>query len=238
VQKKNVTALSIMVLLLLVLAIFVINEARLPSLFVHRSGVVKLPNLYFHYYGCSDGISLLVVDHVSLKQLKQGEKMKYSHRQDVRGNFVRRGKNHPWGRSRFRNSEANIIELMFYVEIHEERRWIQISTNHELYFQKPFLAFLNIEGRTLKLSRDTIVFVDHQLDGSFTVNQIETDLTALVGFSGKPEELPPGLVGFSGKPEELPPGSRGVPDRDDIKTYLLESSFILELLGGEKQEQK
>ncbi|HIK83314.1 MAG: hypothetical protein ABGY15_06545 [bacterium] len=215
-------AITSMVMILLVLAIFSIIAIGQPPRMVHEDGVVDGLDLYFHYYGWPDGMSLLVVDHMSLKQLKQGETLiirslggGYNSSSQTLGAI-------PWGRRRYLSSKKNTISVR--IRSPEGRRMVEVRISHEFDSQNPFFTRLNIEGRNLELFSDTIVFVDHQLDGSFTVNRIETDLTDLVGVAGE----------F----EDVPPGTRGVPNRDDIRAYLLESSFILDLLGADKQQQK
>jgi len=229
-NKKNMIAMISMVMILLALATLAIAVIEQPPRMVHEDGVVEGVDLYFHYYGWPDGMSLLVVDHVSLKQRKQGEEEWGRWRAGGSSSTSKQLGAVPWGRPHYRHSEDKLIAIG--IRSSEGRRdvegdmiaEIEVRFSHEFNSQKPFFARLDIEGRTLELSSDTIVFVDHQLDGSFTVNRIETDLTDLVGVAGE----------F----EDVPPGTRGVPHRDDIKAYLLESSFILELLGVDQQEQK
>jgi len=223
-NKKSMIAITSMVVILLVLAIFAIIAIGQPPRMVHVDGVVDGlvdQHLYFHYYGWPDGISLLVVDHVSRKQLKPGEEFQQWGVGGSSSSSNRLGAV-PWGRRHYRSREDNDISIE--VRSSEGRRAVEVRFSHEFNSQMPFFARLDIEGRTLELSSDTIVFVDHQLDGSYTVNRTETDLTDLVGVAGE----------F----EDVQPGTRGVPHRDDIKAYLLESSFILELLGVGKQQQK
>ncbi len=229
-NKKNMIAIISMVMILLVLVTLAIAVIGQPPRMVHEDGVVDDLDLYFHYYGWPDGMSLLVVDHVSLKQRKQGEEEWGRWRAGGSSSTNKRSGAVPWGRRHYQHSEDKVIVIG--IRSSEGRRdvegdkiaEIEVHFSHEFNSQKPFFGRLDIEGGTLELSSDTIVFVDHQLDGSFTVNRIETDLTDLVGVAGE----------F----EDVPPGTRGVPHRDDIKAYLLESSFILELLGVDKQEQK
>ena len=225
-QMKEVIALVIMALLLLVLVPMAIILNPEPPSFKHLAGRVDpLPaalqgsvGVYYHYYGWPDGLSVLVIDHVSGKQLKPGEA------------------SHVWGSSattslggssggslRFRDRVVREDNTTISVGVRSsgDRRDVKISLEHRFESSDSIFAQMVVEGIDYELTSDTVFFIDHQLDGTHEVKQIDFDLTELVGES-----------------EDRSPRMRGVPTTGGIEAFLVQNSVIQELLVPGYQQQK
>lgn len=225
-QKKNLIALVIMVLLLMVITPIAFKSIPEIPYCKHLEGRVdELPAaiqgsiaIYYHYYGWEDGLSVLLIDHVSGKQVKPGEQTNQwgvSGSSSVRGNAG----GLPWLRNYYGRSVQHTISVS--VRSSEEMRDVEFTFDHQFNSGDPLLANLTIEGSDYEVTSDTVFFIDHELDGSVMVNQLDIDLSDLLGESES---------GF--------PRMRGVPTEDGIEAYLLQSSSIEELLHAGNQEQK
>ena len=224
-QMKNVIALVIMALLLLVLVPMAIILNPEPPSFKHLAGRVDpLPaalqgsvGVYYHYYGWPDGLSVLVIEHVSGKQLKPGED---SHvwGSSGTGHSVSGGGSR-WFRDRFVREGNTVISVG--VRSSGDRRGVRIRLEHRFESSDAFFAQMVVEGIDYEVTSDTVFFIDHQLDGTHEVKKIDFDLTELVGES-----------------EDRSPWMRGVPTTGGIEAFLVQNSVIQELLVPGYQEQK
>ncbi len=225
-QMKNVIALVIMALLLLVLVPMAIILNPEPPSFKHLAGRVDpLPaalqgsvGVYYHYYGWPDGLSVLVIDHVSGKQLKPGEDSLVWGSSGT-GNLSGSGGGSLWFRARFVREVNTVISVG--VRSSGDRRDVKISLEHRFESSDAFFAQMVVEGIDYEVTSDTVFFIDHQLDGTHEVNKIDFDLTELVGES-----------------EDRSPRMRGVPTTGGIEAFLVQNSVIQELLVPGYQEQK
>ena len=225
-QMKNVIALVIMALLLLVLVPMAIILNPEPPSFKHLAGRVDpLPaalqgsvGVYYHYYGWPDGLSVLVIDHVSGKQLKPGEDSLVWGSSGT-GNLSGSGGGSLWFRARFVREVNTVISVG--VRSSGDRRDVKISLEHRFESSDSIFAQMVVEGIDYEVTSDTVFFIDHQLDGSKEVKQIDIDLSDLVG------EAEDGALQM-----------RGVPTGEEIEAYLVNKPAILELLLPEKREQK
>jgi len=225
-QKKNVIALAVMALLLMVITpIAFISLPDVPwckhlegridsSAFEPGLGPDSLQGslgVYYHYYGWQDGVSVLVIDRMSGKQMKPGS---HAHTWGVSGSSSVSGSGGlPWLRTRYTRDEKSVVSVG--VESPgKDRQERQFTFNHQFESAEPFHALVAVDGTFVtEITSDTVIFIDHQLDGTYEVKQVGLDLSDLLG-----------------EPEDLDPRLRGVPTTEKIEGYLLSKPAILELL--------
>jgi len=225
-QKKNLIALVIMVLLLMVITPIAFKSIpEIPNCKHLEGRVDELPAaiqgsiaIYYQYYGWPDGLSVLVIEHVSGKQLKPGEDSLVWGSSGT-GNLSGSGGGSLWFRDRFVREDNTVISVG--VRSSGDRRDVEIRLEHRFESSDAFFAQMVVEGIDYEVTSDTVFFIDHQLDGTHEVKKIDFDLTELVGES-----------------EDRSPRMRGVPTTGGIEVFLVQNSVIQELLVPGYQEQK
>jgi len=225
VQKKNVIALGIMALLLMVLApIAIIAIIDTPSCSDLHGVLASVPpalpqsiEVYYHYYGWPDGISVIVVHQVSGKQLGPGAIG------DVWGSYSSVSGGISRSSSFLREHYTMRVNPTFKVAIRSsgERRDVEVEVDHQFDSSDKQLAWMVIQGADYFVTSDTVFLIEQQLDGSSTVKKLDYDLSELLG------ESEHGNARF-----------RGTPDKAQLETFLLESPVLEELKIADDQGQK
>lgn len=189
VQKKNVIALVIMALLLLVLtSLAIISNPAAPLLTHLADRVEPLPaslqgsvGVYYHYYGWPDGISVMVIDQLSGKQLKPGESAHVWRSVSQPGasfSITDRGLFAGWERVSYMTK----VQQDFGVAIQPSRelRDVDVQIAHQFISNDANFATMFVKGVHYEVTRDTVFLIEHQLDGTHEVKIIETDVSGLV----------------------------------------------------------
>ncbi|RTZ93393.1 MAG: hypothetical protein DSY92_00455 [Planctomycetota bacterium] len=141
-QKKNLIALVIMVLLLMVITPIAFKSIpEIPNCKHLEGRVDELPAaiqgsiaIYYHYYGWEDGLSVLLIDHVSGKQVKPGEQTKQwgvSRSTSV----LQSAGGMAWLRNHYGRSEQRTISIS--VRSSEEMRDVEVIFNHQFNSRDP-----------------------------------------------------------------------------------------------------
>lgn len=233
-QKKNVIALVIMIILLVVCAPFAIIAIYDTPSCSDLHGVLAsepsaLPGsikVYYHYYGWPDGISVFVVHQVSGKQLEPGAAGEVWGSSSSGTVGVRSSGSFPgWQREHlFRRVNQTIkIRIAAAGEIRDlgtTPGW-EIEVDHQFDSDDAQFAWMVIQGADYQVTSDTVFLIEQQLDGSSTVKKLDFDL---------PE--------FLGESEDGNPRRRGIPDKTQLETFLLESPVLEELMKVNDQGQK
>lgn len=224
-QKKNLIALVVMALLLGVITpIAFIASPQVPRC-KHLEGSIGSATLedplcpeslqgslgvYYHYYGWQDGLSVLVIDRLSGKQMKPGS---HAHAWGVSGSSSSSGSGSlPWLRSRYLREEEHVISVgVEFPGVGRQER--QFTLSHQFDSEDAFHALVTVDGFFCGITSDTVIFIDHQLDGTYEVKEVGLDLSDLLG-----------------EPEDLDPRLRGVPTKEEVESYLLSKPAILELM--------
>jgi hypothetical protein len=207
---RNVLAIAFILILLLAIVWFavVIIDTSIP--FESVDGLVAEHDLEFHYYGCHQGYSLLLVDN--LNRLVLGEEILMSRN----GGSSQRHRD-LLGKLTIICREEKSVTL--YFPSPEGRREITVSGDYTLETWDPASAYLTINDESYSISGGMIIAVDFDQTGP-TVHLIDVDLSELA------------------VNENESTGQMEAPTVSELEGYILKSRPILDVLVRKKQEQK
>jgi hypothetical protein len=207
---RNVLAIAFILILLLAIVWFavVIIDTSIP--FESVDGLVAEHDLEFHYYGCHQGYSLLLVDN--LNRLVLGEEILMSRN----GGSSQRHRD-LLGKLTIIYREEKSVTL--YFPSPEGRREITVSGDYTLETWDPASAYLTINDESYSVSGGMIIAIDFDQTGP-TVHLIDVDLSELAVY------------------ENESTSQLEAPTVSEIEGYILKSRPILDVLVRDKQEQK
>ena len=207
---RNVLAIAFILILLLAIVWFavVIIDTSIP--FESVDGLVAEHDLEFHYYGCHQGYSLLLVDN--LNRLVLGEEILMSRN----GGSSQRHRD-LLGKLTIICREEKSVTL--YFPSPEGRREITVSGDYTLETWDPASAYLTINDESYSISGGMIIAVDFDQTGP-TVHLIDVDLSELA------------------VNENESTSQMEAPTVSELEGYILKSRPILDVLVRKKQEQK
>ena len=207
---RNVLAIAFILILLLATVWFavVIIDTSIP--FESVDGVIGEHDLQFHYYGCHQGYSLLLVDNWD--RLVVGEDILMSR---IGGSSQEH--RDLLGKLTITDREEKSVTL--HLPSPEGRREITVTGNYTLETWDPVTANLTINDKSFPVTGDMIVAIDYDQDGP-TVHRIDADLSELAVYE-------------SDSTSQLE-----APTASEIEGYILKSRPILDVLVRKKQQQK
>jgi hypothetical protein len=207
---RNVLATAFILILLMATVWFAVNIIDKSIPFESVDGLVAEHDLEFHYYGCHQGYSLLLVDN--LNRLVLGEEILMSRN----GGSSQRHRD-LLGKLTIICREEKSVTL--YFPSPEGRREITVSGDYTLETWDPASAYLTINDESYSVSGDMIIAIDFDQKGP-TVHLIDIDLSELAVY------------------EDESTSQLEAPAVSEIEAYILKSRPILDVLVREKQEQK
>ena len=207
---RNVLATAFILILLMATVWFAFNIIDKSIPFESVDGLVAEHDLEFHYYGCHQGYSLLLVDN--LNRLVLGEEILMSRN----GGSSQRHRD-LLGKLTIICREEKSVTL--YFPSPEGRREITVSGDYTLETWDPASAYLTINDESYSISGGMIIAVDFDQTGP-TVHLIDVDLSELA------------------VNENESTGQMEAPTVSELEGYILKSRPILDVLVRKKQEQK
>ena len=207
---RNVLATAFILILLMATVWFAVNIIDKSIPFESVDGLVAEHDLEFHYYGCHQGYSLLLVDN--LNRLVLGEEILMSRN----GGSSQRHRD-LLGKLTIICREEKSVTL--YFPSPEGRREITVSGDYTLETWDPASAYLTINDESYSISGGMIIAVDFDQTGP-TVHLIDVDLSELAVY------------------ENESTGQMVAPTVSELEGYILKSRPILDVLVRKKQEQK
>jgi hypothetical protein len=207
---RNVLAIAFILILLLATVWFAFNIIDKSIPFESVDGLVAEHDLEFHYYGCHQGYSLLLVDN--LNRLVLGEEVLMSRN----GGSSQRHRD-LLGKLTIIYREEKSVTL--YFPSPEGRREITVSGDYTLETWDPASAYLTINDESYSVSGGMIIAIDFDQTGP-TVHLIDVDLSELAVY------------------ENDSTSQLEAPTVSEIEGYILKSRPILDVLVRKKQEQK
>ena len=207
---RNVLATAFILILLMATVWFAVNIIDKSIPFESVDGLVAEHDLEFHYYGCHQGYSLLLVDN--LNRLVLGEEILMSRN----GGSSQRHRD-LLGKLTIICREEKSVTL--YFPSPEGRREITVSGDYTLETWDPASAYLTINDESYSISGGMIIAVDFDQTGP-TVHLIDVDLSELAVY------------------ENESTGQMVAPTVSELEGYILKSRPILDVLVRDKQEQK
>ena len=207
---RNVLATAFILILLMATVWFAVNIIDKSIPFESVDGLVAEHDLEFHYYGCHQGYSLLLVDN--LNRLVLGEEILMSRN----GGSSQRHRD-LLGKLTIICREEKSVTL--YFPSPEGRREITVSGDYTLETWDPASAYLTINDESYSISGGMIIAVDFDQTGP-TVHLIDVDLSELA------------------VNENESTGQMEAPTVSELEGYILKSRPILDVLVRKKQEQK
>jgi hypothetical protein len=207
---RNVLAIAFILILLLATVWFAFNIIDKSIPFESVDGLVAEHDLEFHYYGCHQGYSLLLVDN--LNRLVLGEEVLMSRN----GGSSQRHRD-LLGKLTIIYREEKSVTL--YFPSPEGRREITVSGDYTLETWDPASAYLTINDESYSVSGGMIIAIDFDQTGP-TVHLIDVDLSELAVY------------------ENDSTSQLEAPTVSEIEGYILKSRPILDVLVRKKQQQK
>ena len=207
---RNVLAIAFILILLLATVWFAFNIIDKSIPFESVDGLVAEHDLEFHYYGCHQGYSLLLVDN--LNRLVLGEEVLMSRN----GGSSQRHRD-LLGKLTIIYREEKSVTL--YFPSPEGRREITVSGDYTLETWDPASAYLTINDESYSVSGGMIIAIDFDQTGP-TVHLIDVDLSELAVY------------------ENESTSQLEAPTVSEIEGYILKSRPILDVLVRKKQQQK
>ena len=207
---RNVLAIAFILILLLATVWFAVVIIYTSIPFESVDGLVAEHDLQFHYYGCHQGYSLLLVDNWD--RLVLGEDILMSriggssqeHR-DLLGKLT----------IIYRQEKS----VTMHLPSPEGGREVTVTGDYTLETWDPVTANLTINDKSFPVTGDMIVAIDYDQDGP-TVHRIDADLSELAVYE-------------SDSTSQLE-----APTASEIEGYILKSRPILDVLVRKKQQQK
>lgn len=207
---RNVLAIAFILILLMATVWFAFNIIDKSIPFESVDGLVAEHDLEFHYYGCHQGYSLLLVDN--LNRLVLGEEILMSRN----GGSSQRHRD-LLGKLTIIYREEKSVTL--YFPSPEGRREITVYGDYTLETWDPASAYLTINDESYSVSGDMIIAIDFDQTGP-TVHLIDVDLSELAVY------------------ENESTSQLETPTVSEIEGYILKSRPILDVLVRKKQQQK
>ena len=208
---RNVLATAFILILLMATVWFAVNIIDKSIPFESVDGRVAEHDLEFHYYGCHQGYTLLLVDNLdridhreALSTVQTGSSGTSSNR-----DFL--------GKLTITCHEEKSVTL--YFPSPEGRREITVSGDYTLETWDPASAYLTINDESYSISGGMIIAVDFDQTGP-TVHLIDVDLSELA------------------VNENESTSQMEAPTVSELEGYILKSRPILDVLVRDKQEQK
>ena len=208
---RNILAIAFILILVLATVWFAVVIIDTSISVESVDGLVWEHDLEFHYYGCHQGYSLLLVDN--LDRLDLGEEISMS-----RYGGSRTSRNRDLlGKLTITCREEKSVTL--HLPSPEGRREISVTGDYTLETWDPVTAKLTINDKSFPVTGDMIVAIDYDQDGP-TVHRIDADLSELAVYE-------------SDSTSQLE-----APTVSEIEGYILKSRPILDVLVRKKQQQK
>ena len=208
---RNVLATAFILILLMATVWFAVNIIDKSIPFESVDGRVAEHDLEFHYYGCHQGYTLLLVDNLDRIDHREAHSMSRSGSSGT-----------SWNRDLLGKLTITCREgksVMMSLPSPEGSREISISGDYTLETWDPASAYLTINDESYSISGGMIIAVDFDQTGP-TVHLIDVDLSELAVYE-------------SDSTSQLE-----VPTVSEIEGYILKSRPILDVLVRKKQEQK
>ncbi|RTZ93394.1 MAG: hypothetical protein DSY92_00460 [Planctomycetota bacterium] len=208
---RNVLATAFILILLMATVWFAFNIIDKTIPFESVDGRVAEHDLEFHYYGCHQGYSLLLVDNLDRINPREAHSMSRSGSSGTSWNrdFL--------GKLTITCREGKSVMLSFPSP--EGSREISISGDYTLETWDPASAYLTINDESYSISGGMIIAVDFDQTGP-TVHLIDVDLSELAVY------------------ENESTGQMEAPTVSELEGYILKSRPILDVLVRDKQERK
>ncbi|HIG06467.1 MAG TPA: hypothetical protein EYQ08_12220 [Planctomycetes bacterium] len=207
---RNVLAIAFILILLLATVWFAVVIIATSIPFESVDGLVAEHDLEFHYYGCHQGYSLLLVDNLNRLVLSEEISMSRNGGSSQRNRDL-------LGKLTITCREEKSVTL--HLPSPEGSREITVSGDYTLETWDSVTAKLTINDKSFPVTGDMIIAIDFDQEGP-TVHRIDADLSELAVYESDSTSQLEG------------------PTASEIEGYILKSRPILDVLVRKKQQQK